>query len=107
MRVDVVAIACRHGATLGQQVGRTLVHAKLLAKEDAVAVPQHRVNLIDILTVLNVLCEPVVVACDARSPPRVIRSIALQVLHDWMLQREAEALERSIVDGAHASDRPM
>mmetsp|Transcript_97506 Transcript_97506/g.303690 ORF Transcript_97506/g.303690 Transcript_97506/m.303690 type:complete len:296 (+) Transcript_97506:150-1037(+) len=102
VRVHVVAVADHHGAALGDEVGRDPVLRELLGDEDRVRAPEDGVDLVDVLAVLHVLLDALEVAGDARAPPGVLGALALQVLADGVLVREAVALVPGVVDGAKA-----
>merc|ERR1719373_868535 len=70
--VDGVGVAYDDGAPFGQQVGGYPRLAKLLREEDRVAIPQHRVDLVQVLAVVDELLDAVEVPGRHCAPPRVL-----------------------------------
>mmetsp|Transcript_90660 Transcript_90660/g.252150 ORF Transcript_90660/g.252150 Transcript_90660/m.252150 type:complete len:237 (+) Transcript_90660:180-890(+) len=105
VRVNIMAVAHHNGAALGNEVRRNPVLRKLLRDEDRVGVPQHWVDLVDVLTILDILLDSLEVTSDASAPPCVLRALALQILAYRVLVGEAVALVASIIDGAQTCSR--
>mmetsp|Transcript_38417 Transcript_38417/g.70746 ORF Transcript_38417/g.70746 Transcript_38417/m.70746 type:complete len:211 (+) Transcript_38417:95-727(+) len=105
VRVNVHGVAHSHSSSLGDQPLGNLRLSPLLCNVDGIGVPQHRVDLIDILAIVHIFLDALEVARAECTPPRVLGALALQVLCDWMWVWEAKALGARIVDRTEACSR--
>mmetsp|Transcript_133804 Transcript_133804/g.244050 ORF Transcript_133804/g.244050 Transcript_133804/m.244050 type:complete len:211 (+) Transcript_133804:99-731(+) len=105
VRVNIHGIANCDCSTLRDEPLRDASLAPFLRNVDGVCIPQHRVDLIDILAIVHIFLDALEVARAECTPPRVLGALALQVLCDWMWVWEAKALGARIVDRTEACSR--